>query len=517
MIFQGHIAPEDGQLAGYADLIQRYQLSVPLPDTLAMISTQKKRYTSGIWKIFPSSYAPGEKEYDQLVFALKYEGIDLHIIKALLRKLSPESLVSWISEEPGGKYRRRIWFLYEWLTDEKLPLEDLRQGNFIELINTDLQYGASPVNSRRHRIRNNLPGVREFCPLIRKTPMLEDFMAQDLSQSLDNDLRNLPADIIHRAASFILLKDSKASYFIEGEKPPQTRAQRWAKAIGLAGGQNLSAEALIDLQKIVIESSRFVNMGWRLEGGFIGSHDRETGYPIPEHISARAEDIPSLIAGLISMQKKLIQADYDPVLAAASIAFGFVFIHPFADGNGRIHRYLIHHILAEMKFAPKGLIFPVSSAILEKIREYKSVLEHHSIARQELIRWKATDKNNVEVLNDTADLYRYFDATAQAEFLYSCVMLTVREIIPQELQYLSHFDSFKSFLENHFEMPDSMIDLMVRFLTQNQGKFSARAKDKEFSKLIPEEIDLIERKYAEIFLINNQHHTLTDQSPDLYP
>lgn len=38
---------------------------------------------------------------------------------------------------------------------------------------------------------------------------------------------------------------------------------------------------------------------------------------------------------------------YDPVLAAG-IAFGFVFIHPFEGGNGRIHRYLIHHVLAKI-------------------------------------------------------------------------------------------------------------------------------------------------------------------------
>jgi Fic family protein len=35
----------------------------------------------------------------------------------------------------------------------------------------------------------------------------------------------------------------------------------------------------------------------------------------------------------------------DAVIAAAMLAFGFVYVHPLEDGNGRIHRYLIHHIL----------------------------------------------------------------------------------------------------------------------------------------------------------------------------
>ena len=36
----------------------------------------------------------------------------------------------------------------------------------------------------------------------------------------------------------------------------------------------------------------------------------------------------------------------NPVIAAAVLAFGFVYIHPFVDGDGRIHRDLIHHVLA---------------------------------------------------------------------------------------------------------------------------------------------------------------------------
>src|SRR4029077_3841055 len=107
------------------------------------------------------------------------------------------------------------------------------------------------------------------------------------------------------------------------------------------------------------------------------------------------------------------------------IAFGFVFIHPFVDGNGRIHRYLIHHVLAEHGFTPKGVVFPVSAVILERIDEYREGLEVYSRPRLPHIEWRATKDGNVEVLNDTIDLYRYFDATRQAEFLFDCVAQTI--------------------------------------------------------------------------------------------
>ena len=39
----------------------------------------------------------------------------------------------------------------------------------------------------------------------------------------------------------------------------------------------------------------------------------------------------------------------NPFLIEAAIAYGFVFLHPFEDGNGRIHRFLIHNILSLQK------------------------------------------------------------------------------------------------------------------------------------------------------------------------
>ena len=45
-----------------------------------------------------------------------------------------------------------------------------------------------------------------------------------------------------------------------------------------------------------------------------------------------------------------------------------------------------------------------------------------------------------KVLNDTADLYRYFDCTHAAEFLYACVHRTVEEDLPREIEYLRRHD-----------------------------------------------------------------------------
>lgn len=493
------LLPEGYALAGYSALIQAHELKVPLPDSLAAIGTKHRLIDQGGWRLYTPRHRPDDTLLGHLTFALKYEGLDLGILSTLFRYVEPGEITDIVQNEPTGSYSRRIWFLYEWLTGIELPLEDAARGNFVELVSEKLQYRGPPRDSRRHRVRNNLPGNRAFCPLIRRTAKLDDLIGQNLSAVATEQTGKTHGDLLSRAAAFLLLKDSKASYSIEGESPPHTRLERWGRVLGQAGQRKLSIEELEALQEAVIPDHRFVIPGLRFEGGFVGEHDRVTGMPLPDHISARAEDLESLIRGMIEAYELLLESDYDPVLAATLIAFGFVFIHPFEDGNGRIHRYLIHHVLAETGFVPKGLVFPVSAVILERIETYREVLEHFSKRRLDLTEWRPTEKNNVEVLNDTAELYRFFDATAQAEFLYDCVAETVNVTLPEEVDYLSRYDQLNTFIKNYLDMPDRMVDLLIRFLHQNKGKFSKRALTKEFAELTDAERKAIEQRYESIF------------------
>lgn len=499
-VFHDFLVPEKGSfLAGYAALIEAHELRVPAPDSLCIIGTKHKKYVDGRWNVFTPRHRPKETLYGHLIFALKYEGIDLAVLNALFQTIETKDVEAIIRSEPTGIYSRKIWFLWEWLREEQLDLENATMGNFVPLVNSKLQYEGKHVLSKRHRVRNNLPGTKNFCPLIRKTKKLEQFLSKNISEEAVQNIGQTHPDLLSRAAAFLLLKDSKASYTIEGETPPYSRIERWGRIIGEAGSRTLSIEELEHLQKQVITDSRFIEAGLRAEGGFVGEHDRVSGIPMPDHISARPNDLEALISGLIDTYELLREDEFDAVLMATIIAFGFVFIHPFEDGNGRIHRYLFHHVLAEKDFVPKGLIFPVSAVILERIDEYRKTLEHFSKPRLGLIEWRPTEKNNVEVLSDTLDLYRYFDATKQAEFFFECVEETVSQTLPEEVEYLRKHDLLNEFIKNYIDMPDKLVDLLIRFLSQNDGKLSKRGRAKEFEKLTEKEIQAIEVKYVEVF------------------
>jgi len=242
--------------------------------------------------------------------------------------------------------------------------------------------------------------------MVRKTDKIKNLIAKDLSGSIEKEVDGRDKELIRRTAAFLLLKDSKASFAIEGEYPPNIRARNWGKAIGQAGKKQLTIEELERLQDIIIGTKKLKNMGMRTQEGFIGEHDRETFTPLPDHISSKVKDLPSLMKGLLEANITLQESAYDPVLAATTIAFGFVFIHPFSDGNGRIHRYIVHHILARMGYVKRGMIFPVSAAILNRIDEYQSILESYSSQRLDLIEWKPTTDYNVKIVGETIDLYR---------------------------------------------------------------------------------------------------------------
>ena len=490
---------EGALLAGYSALIEAYNLKVPVPGYLCAIGTKHKKYNYARWHIFTPRHTPKDTLYGHLIFALKYEGIDLAVLNSLFRKIEAKEIEIIIRSEPTGSYCRRLWFLWEWLREEQLDIEDATKGNFVPIINNKIQYEGMPLLSRRHRVRNNLPGTRNFCPLIRKTEKLEKYIGKNLSETARKNIGLTHSDLLGRAAAFLLLKDSKASYTIEGEAAPHSRIERWGRIIGEAGQRKLSIKELEYLQRSVIADSRFIKPGLRTEGGFVGQHDRTTGMPMPDHISARPEDLNTLLPSVIETYELLCKGEFDAVLLASILAFGFVFIHPFEDGNGRIHRYLFHHVLAEKGFVPKGLIFPVSAVILERIDEYRKILEQFSKPRLDHIRWRPTEKNNIEVLNNTIDLYRYFDATVQAEFFFECVEETVNKTLPDEVEYLRKYDLLNEFIKNYVDMPDNLVDLLIRFLVQNNGKLSKRAQEREFKRLTTQEIFVIEQKYAENF------------------
>jgi len=502
-VFQERSVPAGARLAGWAALVESLGIKAPVrrPSFVSEQHIRGSRRAEEAGTLFDKRYWPGDSFADHLTFALRHEEIDLLILKRVFEAVPPTEIETMVREAPTGAIARRAWYFYEILTGRMLDVEDARGAGAVDLLDADAYFTGKPRLSKRHRVRDNLLGSGQFCPVIRRTPALTAFTELDLAEEARNTVGQTGARIVARAASFLLLADSRASFEIEGERPPRNRLERWGRAVLQAGKNLLSLDEIVRLQRVLIEDARFVRPGLRPDGVFLGERDH-FGDPLPEFIGAKPDDLTSLMAGLIEANDRMRADGIDPVLKAAATAFGFVYIHPFQDGNGRMHRCLIHHVLAERKFTPPGMVFPVSAVMLDRIEAYREALRSHSAPLMPYIDWRPTAERNVEVLNDTADLYRYFDCTAEAEFLYGCVERTVREDLPREIDYLHRHDEAMGRIMDVVEMPNRLAENLVLYIRQNDGKLSKRRREGEFKQLTAEEVAAIENVIQEEFFEN---------------
>lgn len=498
--FQESLVPDDTRLVGWAALVQALSLQAPVrrPSCVSEKHVRGSQREEGICKVFDKRYWPGDTIADHLTFALRHEDLDLLILKRAFDAMPAKVLEELVSATPTGIPSRRAWFLYEWLTGRTLDLPDAQNVAAVDILDPKAYFTAKPRLSRRHRVRDNMLGTGRFCPIIRRTKNLTAFADLALDDKARQTVGHTGSHLIARAASFLLLADSRASFEIEGERPPRNRLERWGRAIMQAGRTKLTLGEIIRLQSILIEDTRFIQPDLRPDGVFLGERDHNSD-PLPEFIGARPSDLPELMDGLLEANERMGEAALDAVLQAAATAFGFVYIHPLQDGNGRLHRCLIHHVLAERKFTPPAMIFPVSSVMLERIDEYRTTLQAHSGPLMPFIEWRPTPDRNVEVLNDTADFYRYFDCTQAAEFLYTCVQRTVETDLPREIDYLRRHDEAMRRIMDTVEMPDRLAENLLMFIRQNGGTLPKKRRGNEFKALDDKEVRQLEEIVQDAF------------------
>lgn len=485
---------------GIAALVAQYGLAVPVADPCAVSekSVFNSVRTEDGWRVFDRKYAPEDNLKGHLTFALRHETLDLLFLKKLFAAVGPEPIAEMVRNEPAGQIGRRAWYLYEMLLDQRIDLEDSTSKVYVDVLDSKRYFTTPGSVSGRHRVRDNLLGTRDFCPIIRRTPELEEFVGSKWDEQARQCVGRINPAIVARAASFMLLADSQASYQIEGERPPRNRLERWMRVVSQAGNRSIDIEELVRLQAIVVEGDHFITPGLRQEGGFIGERDWDNN-PVPEFVSARHEDVPALLQGMLEASERMGEAGVDPVLQATALSFGFVFTHPFEDGNGRLHRLLMHAVLAERRFTPPGVTFPISTVLLDKQDEYGQRLRAFSRPLLPFIDWVPTEKKNVRVTNDTADLYRYGDYTELAEFLYRCVVKTISHDLPREIAYLKAYDAAKEAISSNIEMPDNTLSLLINCVRQNGGKLSKRRRENEFAPLSDHDVTFVEDVIAEAF------------------
>ena len=498
---------------GYSALVRKYGVKAVPHYCRSFVAKDswKQSKTPGeqIVKVYPKPYLPDDTDFGRLEFALKYEGINLHILKLLFEQMGPKSLEAYVKSKPTGKSARKLWFLYEYLLDSELEICDAKSGNYADLLDRKDYYTTTSRSSKRHRIRDNLLGNKNFCPMVRRTKTLEEFFDRHLDQKARHLVSVYDSGIVARATHYLYSKETLSSYEIERERPNKKRMARFIDLLRKAeSGNYYDKKDLIHLQQHTVDP-RFADVNYRKAQNYVGE---QAGYHRQRihFISPRPEDLDDLMGGLLRALTRMSESKIDPVVIAATISFGFVFIHPFDDGNGRIHRFLIHQILSKEGFSPKGMIFPVSATILNDMQKYDRCLESFSTQLMPVVDYDLDPNGKLTVNNDTVDLYRYLDMTAMAEYLYGCIDKTIEVDFVGEIEFIIKFDLTRRHLQEIVDMPDRYIDLFIKCCLQNRGKLSKTKRHDYFEKLTDSEIVSMEKVVNEFMLESDRNYFETD-------
>lgn len=478
---------------GFKALAERYRIALVQPLRVeSVIGTTRMSHESNghVERKYPASYQPADDFAGHFEFGLKYEDIHLEFFARLFASVGPAPIEAWCRRSPFGQYARRTGFLYEWLTGKPLDVPDVTNGGYVDALSAQ-QYltRVEPLRVRRWRINDNLPGVPAFSPLVRRTQAVQEALRFDLGAALRDLNQTFGADILVRTASWLTLKESRASFLIEREADKADRIQRFAHVIAKYCGHiedPLGDDSLRVLQAGILGHDA-LGLGLRRSPVFVGQATLRED--IVHYIAPPFEMLVQLLDGLKAFE--LATRGAEPLARAAAIAFAFVYIHPMRDGNGRIHRFLINDTLIRDKAVPDGVILPISATIVSSIdfrARYDRTLEVFSrpfMQRYtasyrfgELVVYEDGTRSNLifDDYDDAQFAWRYPDLTEHVLYTAQVVAHTVGTEMADEARVLVIFQRAQEQLKEVLEMPDQDANRIIRSLRENGWQVSGKLK-----------------------------------------
>jgi len=500
--------PKEAKAIGYQWLIDHFKLTViPYYRSSYLIdhgSIKVLKDRHPIIYLYTSDYALDNPDnpLKHLIFALNHEGLNLEIISGIFAKIPADTIQNYVNKQPTGKYERIVWYLYENLTGTKLSIPDVKFDHYIDLLNTEEYYTCTPIPEKRYGINNNLLGDMRFCPFVRKTDSLKTIELKNLDHIARNIIKPYDHDIVVQTSNSLHKQETLASYDIGNNRPNKRRIDDTIEfSKNCKPEAVLTGEILIRLQNNLVDKE-FINTTYRKSQNYIGqSIDHKN--QIIGYISPKPDVVDELMAGLLNSTERMISSNIHPIIIATTLSFGLLFIHPFRDGNGRLHRFLIHYILMRTKFTSQEIILPISGIMFANMQQYNAILAHFSkLVINAITDYDLSEEGVLTVNQDTTSFYRYIDYTVETEYIAQCIDIIVTKNLKNELEFQKNYTVTKQKLSEIAEMPDQLYDLFILLVIQNKGKLAQAKRKAQFKKLSDDEIKRMELVVQTTMLAN---------------
>lgn len=493
------------QYLGYEALIRRFGLRVPALRCVYS-ATERTLETRTV-------NAEGEEQIElplqrlrdtdsfvvQLTFALKREALNLTVLGALFEHEEAwRGVQDWLNDKPTSKYARTAGHLAEWLTGQEFDYSLPAGAPRVPVLDPDVYVTGPGRSDSKFGVVNNLIGDVWMSPLIRRTERISGLLAEGLANKVTEALRTIEPETLSRAVDYLYLSETRSTYTIEDEIPDNNRSARFRRLLEMAGEPGaLSEEQLGEWQSQIVNAYAAeyhfrVTQNWLSRAGRLRN--------IADFIPPPPRLVGPMMASLSAIAQHASTGELDPVLAATCASFGFVFVHPFLDGNGRIHRFLLHHVLRQSGFTPAGVVLPLSSRMLKQIDRYSALLKRYSRPRTDLLEYVLdADSTTIHVTTPQPRwLYAYFDATELCEFILESCKACVEEDLLAEVVYLRAHDATVRDLEGWLDMRQAALNTLINVIVQGNGVLSRR-KYKLVEGLSEDQVKRIEETVSEHF------------------
>lgn len=487
----------EGAALGYAWLQDQFGLpdflSTP-PARLANVAAIQT-LPEGVMLV-PARMAPAGNVLEHVLFALKHEGVNLYLLAHGLCQVPGAELAAAFADTPNGIYLRKAGYLWEHFNGAELPRAAglAVTAAYVPMFEPSLYLVGHSRRNTRWRIDFNGLGDLSYCPVVRRTPALDALLREDILGQARAFAERTGKDMLDRAMSWAYLSETEGSFAIEGEIPTQSKATAFANLLKHAGDPRpISEDYLVQLQNAVITNPLEMAVEFRQEQNRLQGPGR--GAIGVTYVPPEPELAHALMTPLMAMANQGAgNADTHALVHAALVSFGFVYIHPFMDGNGRLSRFLIHYCLGQSRQLPPGFVLPISVAMKRHEAAYLAALRSFSRPARDLcqVTWLDGQDYTYDWIPHAQWAFRYVDMTACVEFTLRMAQDALEHDLQRETQFLAHFDRVQKHIDERFDLRGSDLAQLIVMAFQNGGVLSKHRRKQFALRVQPEALDAIE-------------------------
>ena len=484
---------------GYEFLRQSLKLTAFAPRCVAKVGSSVTRVTRlSNELLIPRAVAPNSNDpLAHLLFALKHEGINLALLAQIVPRIDANHLVAELQRSPNSTYLRLVALLWEQWTGKPLEAVPEPGGAYVNMFDSERYVTGPSTRFPRWRVNWNGLGTVNYCATVERSPTVIAGLQSDILARVRDFSEGLADGLLQRTQEWAYLHETQSSFAIEREVPNASKARTFMRLLERAHDRTaLSEDYLAELQSATVRNPLDQAVAFRSEQNWLRGPGRGAmgvTYVPPPPVLAR-----SLMAELMAFANGSAQT-LPPLVSASVISFGFVFLHPFMDGNGRLSRFLFHHALCQSGQLSAGNLLPVSVAMQQNEAEYLRVLRAYSAEARERweVLWIDDDRFDFQ-FGATDDIYRFWDATACVEFGFQMAELALEDGLKREAKFLACFDEIRRRIEAEFDVRSADLSPLIVMCLDNAGIVSKHRRKQYVGRLPDALFDSLEKIAADV-------------------